>query len=90
MSGLDAGLHYLDAGPEEIARYVLVLDAINFGSGWFDTLRLPAGESGTEAMTRALTAHARARGGTWTPGRAARDRPRRRSPGCSARIPRTS
>jgi hypothetical protein len=67
VSGLDAGLHYLDAGPEEIARYVLVLDAINFGSGWFDTLRLAEGESGTEAMTRALTAHARARGGTWTP-----------------------
>jgi hypothetical protein len=67
VSGLDAGLHYLDAGPEEIARYVLVLDAINFGSGWFDTLRLPDGESGTEAMTRALTEHARARGGTWSP-----------------------
>jgi Potential Queuosine, Q, salvage protein family len=67
VSGLDADLHYLDAEPEEIARYVLVLDAINFGSGWFDTLRLPAGESGTAAITRALTAHARARGGTWTP-----------------------
>jgi hypothetical protein len=67
VSGLDAGLHYLDAGPEETARYVLVLDAINFGSGWFDTLRLPAGESGTEAITRALTGHARERGGTWTP-----------------------
>jgi hypothetical protein len=67
VSGLDSGLHYLDAEPEEIARYVLVLDAINFGSGWFDTLRLPEGESGTEAMTRALTGHARARGGTWSP-----------------------
>jgi Potential Queuosine, Q, salvage protein family len=66
VSGLDADLHYLDAGPEEIARYVLVLDATNFGSGWFDTLRLPAGESGTSAITRALTAHARSRGGTWT------------------------
>jgi hypothetical protein len=67
VSGLDDGLHFLEAAPEEVARYVLVLDAINFGSGWFDTLRLPEGESGTEAITRALTAHARARGGTWTP-----------------------
>jgi hypothetical protein len=67
VAGLDAGLHFLDAPPEEVARYVLVLDAINFGSGWFGTLRLPAGSSGTEALTRALTEHARARGGTWTP-----------------------
>jgi hypothetical protein len=66
-AGLDPQLHYLDAEPEELARYVLVLDATNFGSGWFDTLRLPAGGSGSEAITRALTEHARGRGGTWTP-----------------------
>jgi hypothetical protein len=65
VAGLDPQLHFLDGAPEEVARYVLVLDAINFGSGWFDTLRLPAGESGTDAITRRLTAHARARGGTW-------------------------
>ena len=65
--GLDAGLHFLDGDAEEVARYVLVLDAINFGSGWFHSLDLAAGESGTSAVTRALTAHARRRGGTWTP-----------------------
>jgi hypothetical protein len=66
IAGLDPELHFLEGAPEEIARYVLVLDAINFGSGWFSTLRLPDGESGTGAVTRRLTEHARARGGTWT------------------------
>jgi len=64
--GLDANLHFLQAEPEEIARYVLVMDTINFGSGWFPTLDLPPGQSGTEAMTRRLTEHARAHGGTWS------------------------
>jgi hypothetical protein len=58
IAGLDPELHFLDSEPEEIARYVLVLDTINFGSGWFSTLRLPAGQSGTEAITRRLTEHA--------------------------------
>jgi Potential Queuosine, Q, salvage protein family len=66
VAGLDPGLHFLDGPPEEVARYVLVLDAMNFGSGWFDSLRLPAGESGTDAITRRLTEHARERGGTWS------------------------
>jgi Potential Queuosine, Q, salvage protein family len=60
-AGLDASRHFLDAPPEEIARYVLVLDAINFGSGWFDELG-----TSTDALTLALTDHARARGGTWS------------------------
>ncbi len=64
--GLDPGLHFLDGAPEEVARYVLVLDSVNFGSGWFDSLELPAGESGTSALTRRLTEHARRRGGTWS------------------------
>src|SRR4051794_14785815 len=68
LAGLDAAVHFLDGEPEEVARYVLVLDAINFGSGWFHTLRVPAGESATTALTRRLTDHARDRGGTWTAG----------------------
>src|SRR5690348_7883263 len=68
LAGLDEALHFLDAEPEEVARYVLVLDATNFGSGWFHTLRVPAGESATTALTRRLTDHARERGGTWTAG----------------------
>ena len=58
-SGLDPALHLLDAVPEDVARYVLILDAINFGSGWFGTLRTRPGETDLDALTRALTAHAR-------------------------------
>jgi hypothetical protein len=36
---LDPELHFLEGTPEDVARYVLALDAINFGSGWFPTLR---------------------------------------------------
>jgi hypothetical protein len=38
-----------------VARYVLILDAVNFGSGWFEELG-----TDTDALTRRLTAHARA------------------------------
>src|SRR5690242_21835981 len=36
---LDAERHYLEGEPEDVATYLLALDAINFGSGWFPTLR---------------------------------------------------
>jgi hypothetical protein len=64
-SGLDRAIHLLDGAPEDIARYVLILDATNFGSGWFGELDVPAGEIATTAFTRRLTDHARARGGPW-------------------------
>src|SRR5215210_139386 len=35
---LDAQVHYLEGSPEDVARYLLALDAINFGSGWFPLL----------------------------------------------------
>lgn len=66
--GLDDELHFLESEPDDVARYVLVLDTINFGSAWFPSLVLPDGDSGTVAITRALTDHARRHGGTWTPG----------------------
>lgn len=66
IAGLDPELHFLDASAEEVARYVLVLDAINFGSGWFPTLRVGPGESPTDAFSRRLTDHARSHGGPWT------------------------
>jgi hypothetical protein len=65
-AGLDPELHLLEAPAEDVARYVLVLDAINFGSGWFGTLRTEAGESATDAITRRLTRHCRSRGSPWT------------------------
>ncbi|HYF25207.1 MAG TPA: queuosine salvage family protein [Baekduia sp.] len=36
---LDAERHYLEGSPQDVATYLLTLDAVNFGSGWFPTLR---------------------------------------------------
>jgi hypothetical protein len=66
-TGLDAAVHLLDAPGEDRARYVLVMDAINFGSGWFHELAAEAGEDVTTTMSRRLTEHARARGAAWAP-----------------------
>jgi hypothetical protein len=65
VAGLNAEQHFLEGTPEQVARYVLVLDTINFGSGWFPTLR----HGSTEAMTERLTAFVRERGGApwWGP-----------------------
>ncbi|HEY6761831.1 MAG TPA: queuosine salvage family protein [Baekduia sp.] len=60
--GFDPERHLVDGPPERVARYILVIDTINFGSGWFPTLR--HGE--TEAMTDRLAAFARDRdAGPW-------------------------
>jgi hypothetical protein len=55
ISGLDPALHFLEGAPEDVARYVLILDTINFGSGWFGELGAT-----TDGLTERLTAHARA------------------------------
>src|SRR3954467_3322926 len=44
---LDAERHYIEGEPEDVASYLLALDAINFGSGWFPTLRKRRGPDGT-------------------------------------------
>jgi hypothetical protein len=56
---IDPSHHYLDGSPEAVASYLLCLDAINFGSGWFPTLRRrPDGAggmlSGYETVAAAL------------------------------------
>jgi hypothetical protein len=43
---LDPERHYLEGSREDVATYVLTLDSINFGSGWFPTLRKRPGSSG--------------------------------------------
>ena len=43
---LDPQRHYLEGSREDVATYLLALDAINFGSGWFPTLRKRPGSSG--------------------------------------------
>ena len=37
--GLDPLTHYLEGSEADVASFLITLDAINFGSGWFPTLR---------------------------------------------------
>lgn len=60
VAGLDDTLHYLEGAEDDVARYVFILDAINFGSGFFHEL-----STTTDAITERLTAHARSNG-PWT------------------------
>lgn len=55
------------SGPnrEHAAADILALDAINFGSGWFPTLRKRPGRSGYGTVADALAEHRR-RAGPWT------------------------
>ncbi len=66
---LDPERHYLEGDTADVADYVLALDAINFGSGWFPTLRKristhPPGQpmSGYFTVAWALADHVRAHG----------------------------
>jgi hypothetical protein len=59
---LDPALHPLELPIAERAAWVLAWDAINFGSGWFPTLRKRPGRSGSLSITLALTEHVRAHG----------------------------
>jgi hypothetical protein len=62
---LDPEVHFLDGSPVEVASYMLCVDAINFGSGWFPTLRKRAGQSGYTLMAGALAQRWRGEG-AWT------------------------
>ena len=53
-AGLDPKAHYLEGSREDVVSYLLTLDSINFGSGWFPTLRKRAGRSGYFTIARAL------------------------------------
>jgi hypothetical protein len=59
---LDPERHYLEGSAEEVAMFTLTLDAINFGSGWFPTLRKRPGCSGYYTLAWALTDRFRAKG----------------------------
>jgi Potential Queuosine, Q, salvage protein family len=64
---LDPERHYIDGPPEDVADYMLALDAINFGSGWFPTLRKRPGMSGYFTVASALADFWRSDGG-WSAG----------------------
>jgi Potential Queuosine, Q, salvage protein family len=59
---LDPERHYLEGSREDVAAYLLTLDAINFGSGWFPTLRKRPGCSGYYTVSWALADRFRERG----------------------------
>jgi hypothetical protein len=63
---LDPDRHYLEGSREDVAAYLLSLDAINFGSGWFPTLRKRPGCSGYYTIAWALADHFR-ESGPWSP-----------------------
>ncbi|MDO9357221.1 MAG: queuosine salvage family protein [Solirubrobacteraceae bacterium] len=54
--------HFVDGSREDVARFVFCLTAINFGSGWWPTIRKRAGMSGYFTMSTGLTERFRAHG----------------------------
>ena len=52
---LDPERHYLEGSEADVATYLLTLDAINFGSGWFPVLRKRPGMLGL--LHRRVGAH---------------------------------
>lgn len=63
---LDADRHYLEGTPEDVGDYMLALDTINFGSGWFPTLRKRPGCSGYFTVAASLADRWRSVG-PWSP-----------------------
>jgi hypothetical protein len=59
---LDPEAHYLEGSRGEVIAYLIMLDAINFGSGWFPTLRKREGGSGYFTVASALAHHFREEG----------------------------
>lgn len=57
----DPAFHLLDRGAETLA-FFLILDAVNFGSGWFPHLRKVQGQSGYYTIAGALTRWCRREG----------------------------
>jgi hypothetical protein len=52
---LDPDAHVLEGEREHRAAFILCLDAINFGSGWWPTIRKRAGRSGYFTIATGLT-----------------------------------
>ncbi len=59
---LDPERHYLEGAAADVATYLLILDAINFGSGWFPLLSKRPLCSGYYTVAWALADHFRAGG----------------------------
>jgi hypothetical protein len=59
---LDPDTHYTDGDRESRAAFVLCLDAINFGSGWWPTIKKRPGRSGYFTIAASLADHFRDHG----------------------------
>lgn len=59
---LDPTRHYLEGSAADVATYLLTLDTINFGSGWFPTLRKRPNCSGYFTVAWSLADRFRAHG----------------------------
>jgi hypothetical protein len=53
--GLDPVRHYLEGTAADVAMYTLALDTINFGSGWFPTLRKRRDPAAGRAVSGSFT-----------------------------------
>lgn len=62
---MDPEIHYLEGTAEDVALFTLTLDSINFGSGWFPTLRKRPGRSGYQTVATGIAERFRERG-PWT------------------------
>ena len=63
---LDRVRHHLDGSSQEVAAYFLTVDTVNFGSGWFPTLRKRPRSSGYLTVAWAIADRFREHG-PWTP-----------------------
>ena len=59
---LDPLRHYLEGSEADVATYMLVVDAVNFGSGWFPTLAKREGCSGYVTVAWSIADRFRAHG----------------------------
>ena len=62
VPGLDPEVHFVEGDVDAVAAFALCLDAINFGSGWWPTVRKRPGRSGYLTMASGLSERFRARG----------------------------
>ncbi|MBV8735213.1 MAG: hypothetical protein JO120_10565, partial [Solirubrobacterales bacterium] len=58
----DPAEHLVGGTPEELTAFWLTLDAINFGSGWFPTMRKRSGHSGYATVAAGVRERFRAHG----------------------------
>jgi Potential Queuosine, Q, salvage protein family len=65
VPGLDPVAHYVEGPRDAVIAFIVCLDAINFGSGWWPTVRKRAGRSGYLTMAGGVADRFRAHG-PWT------------------------